>query len=125
MRAVDFLPLFYGFGVLSASLSPSFRRLGDWAGGTVVVHDASKKRLGRRAKRFGFVEEDGIRSVPPPLVLDREEQGALLAFRRRRSQWNRERAEELSDLLEPITGLTGAEGLERTLGYGVWLGDEA
>lgn len=128
MRAVDFLPFCYAFGIMSASLSPSFRRLGDWAAGTVVVHDSSvkrRKRGRRRNSRRSEVPQGAVRSVPLPMVLDREEQGALLAFLQRRSQWNQERAVELSDFLEPITGLSGPEGLERTLGYGAWLEDEA
>lgn len=128
MRAVDFLPLCYGFGILSASLSPSFRRLGDWAAGTVVIHDASLKR--RKLRHLGSLRnralsQSKIHSVPPPLVLDREEQGALLAFSQRRSQWSQARAEELAGILEPVTGMSGEEGLQRTLGYGAWLEDEA
>ncbi|MFT5198329.1 MAG: putative RDD family membrane protein YckC [Planctomycetota bacterium] len=131
MRAVDFLPFLYGFGVLSSMCSPSFRRLGDWAAGTVVVHDTQRKRRKRfrkekpksaaRPTRAG----PSIRPVPPPLVLDRDEQGALLAFSSRRDQWSRERSEELANLLEPVTALSGPEGLERTLGYGAWLEEES
>ncbi|MDF1838876.1 MAG: RDD family protein [Planctomycetota bacterium] len=129
MRAVDFLPLFYGFGVLSSSLSPSFRRLGDWAAGTVVVHDSMRKRRARGRRKVRSKPRNGsggsVRSVPVPLVLDRDEQGALLAFLQRRGQWSQERAQELSNLLEPITTLSGEEGLQRTLGYGAWLEEEA
>ncbi len=128
MRAVDFLPLFYGFGILSSTLSPSFRRLGDWAAGTVVVHDPSAEAKRReRKKRRSTQSKEGsqMTAVPPPLVMDREEQGALLAFVQRRDQWSDARAQELSDILEPITGQVGSEGLERTMGYGVWLEEEA
>ncbi len=128
MRAVDFLPFCYGFGIMSSTLSPSFRRLGDWAAGTVVVHDPSAKaKLRARRKRQAALKRGNapVTLVPPPLVMDREEQGALLAFLQRRNRWSLERAEELSDILEPITGQVGRDGLERTLGYGAWLEDEA
>ncbi len=38
LRAVDFLPFLYGFGLLAMVLSRDFQRLGDIAGGTVVVY---------------------------------------------------------------------------------------
>lgn len=40
MRAIDFLPLFYGFGALAALISPLRRRLGDVVAGTLVIRDA-------------------------------------------------------------------------------------
>ncbi len=37
LRTVDFLPVFYGVGMLCLALGEKPRRLGDWAAGTVVV----------------------------------------------------------------------------------------
>ena len=37
LRTADFLPVGYGFGLLSILFSGSFRRLGDLAAGTVVI----------------------------------------------------------------------------------------
>jgi len=37
IRAVDFLPVGYGFGLTAMLLNRDFKRLGDIAGGTVVV----------------------------------------------------------------------------------------
>jgi uncharacterized RDD family membrane protein YckC len=41
LRAVDFLPLFYGFGVITMLLNAKNRRLGDYVAGTLVVHESS------------------------------------------------------------------------------------
>jgi uncharacterized RDD family membrane protein YckC len=38
MRVVDFLPLFYGVGLMSLLLTPRSQRLGDLAAGTWIVH---------------------------------------------------------------------------------------
>lgn len=38
LRAVDFLPMMYGFGVVSMLIARNFRRLGDLAAGTLVVY---------------------------------------------------------------------------------------
>jgi len=39
VRLVDFLPAYYGVGVVAMFISSQARRLGDLAAGTVVVHD--------------------------------------------------------------------------------------
>lgn len=41
IRAVDFLPLFYGVGVITMLLNSKNRRLGDYVAGTLVVHESS------------------------------------------------------------------------------------
>lgn len=39
VRIIDFLPLYYGVGVLTMFIDAKSRRLGDFAGGTLVVYD--------------------------------------------------------------------------------------
>jgi uncharacterized RDD family membrane protein YckC len=41
VRFIDFLPLFYGFGVVTMLLNAKHRRLGDYVAGTLVVHESS------------------------------------------------------------------------------------
>src|SRR5579864_2952277 len=43
IRFVDFLPLFYGVGVITMLLNPKNRRLGDYVAGTLVVHESSDR----------------------------------------------------------------------------------
>jgi uncharacterized RDD family membrane protein YckC len=45
VRVVDFLPSFYGVGVVAMFADARARRLGDMAAGTLVVHDAGALRL--------------------------------------------------------------------------------
>lgn len=45
VRLVDFLPSFYGVGVVVMFADPRSRRLGDMAAGTLVVHDSGPIRL--------------------------------------------------------------------------------
>ena len=49
----------------------------------------------------------------PTLPLTLEEQQALVAFAARRRELTAERAEELVDLLEPLTGIRGPEAVNR------------
>jgi hypothetical protein len=50
-----------------------------------------------------------------------DEQRALVDYARRRPTWTDGRAEELADILEPLTGDTGATGTRRLLGHAAWL----
>jgi uncharacterized RDD family membrane protein YckC len=43
VRVVDFLPLFYGVGVITMLLNAKNRRLGDYVAGTLVVHESSDR----------------------------------------------------------------------------------
>ena len=43
VRFVDFLPVFYGVGVLTMLLNNKNRRLGDYVAGTLVVHESSDR----------------------------------------------------------------------------------
>lgn len=59
LRPVDFLPGFYGFGILSILASPRQRRLGDLAAGTVVIREDTPMDLpGRPRWPEGFRTED-------------------------------------------------------------------
>ena len=43
IRVVDFLPVFYGVGVITMFLNAKNRRLGDFVAGTLVVHESSER----------------------------------------------------------------------------------
>ncbi len=43
VRAVDFLPVLYGVGVITMLLNAKHRRLGDYVAGTLVVHESSDR----------------------------------------------------------------------------------
>ncbi|MGC2696570.1 MAG: RDD family protein [Candidatus Angelobacter sp.] len=43
VRAIDFLPGFYGIGVVTMLLNAKNRRLGDYVAGTLVVHETSDR----------------------------------------------------------------------------------
>lgn len=51
VRIVDFLPFAYGVGLGSIFLSPDYKRLGDYAAGTLVIKDRSADTLRIRTVR--------------------------------------------------------------------------
>jgi uncharacterized RDD family membrane protein YckC len=114
LRAVDFLPVLYGFGLLALLLRADFKRLGDLAAGTLVVH----------------VERVQLHAVPPqapPLAparaLSASEQAAIVAWAGRSTRLTAARAEELAQLAAPVLPPQRAQqdATERLLGVAHWL----
>jgi uncharacterized RDD family membrane protein YckC len=93
LRAVDFLPLLYGFGLIAMMMNRDFKRLGDLAAGTIVVHLEPKRT--RRAIPAADAQA-------PLVALTLAEQRALIDFAERRSTWSDERANELASHAEPV-----------------------
>jgi uncharacterized RDD family membrane protein YckC len=112
LRAVDFLPLLYGFGLACMLLHREFKRLGDLAAGTLVVYGD------RPVVRFRPPQEA---TYKPPLELTELERMALLAFAERGQSLSDARRIELAELLYEITGRRGAEAVERLYGYANWI----
>lgn len=113
LRAVDFLPLLYGFGLVSMMLTRDYRRLGDLAAGTVVVYVDEPARAPLDAA--GDAE-------PPPVSLSAPEQRAVIDYLLRSPRLTPERAQELAGLAQPLTaGLTGPQAGERLARIGRFL----
>lgn len=112
LRAVDALPLGYGFGLVASLVDPHGRRLGDMVAGTLVVH----------APRLRPSPQPPVAGVHAPVQpLRPEEQVAVIAFAERAAQLTPERQEELADIAEPATGARGEVGVMRLLGISNWL----
>lgn len=112
VRFADFLPIAYGFGLAAMLIDRDFRRLGDLAAGTVVVHQDTEV-IGARVPAGP--------PLRPPASLDFDEQRAVLDFAARLGTWSEARSAELAGLAAPLTGATGIEGVRRLLGIANWL----
>ena len=109
LRAVDFLPLFYGVGLVAMLANRDFKRLGDLAAGTVVVYSNEKITADRRIPEAA--------AIVPPVALDLDEQRALLELAERSTSLTQERFEELAELPRPLVGnLEGPRAAARLLG---------
>ena len=95
LRAVDFLPMLYGFGLAAMLVNRDFKRLGDIAAGTVVVHD-------ERAGRGAVIPQAA--PLAPGITLSLTEQRAVLDFAERAPALTDARAEELAELATPLVG---------------------
>lgn len=106
LRVADFLPVLYGFGIVSLMLNRDFKRLGDLAAGTVVVYQDTTS------------PEPVLPEVPPArprFALSQPEQQAIIGFAERTPRLTPERAAELAGLTgslvngepDPVTLLQG------------------
>lgn len=112
LRAVDFLPFMYVFGISSMAVSRHFQRLGDLAAGTLVVHQSSLD-LKRKAPSG--------KPLQPPVTLTADEQIALIEFALRHEQLSQDRLKELADRLNVMT-YPGQDATELQLQrMGLWL----
>jgi len=102
LRTVDMLPLFYGFGILAMLLRRDGRRLGDLAGGTLVVYKDQTPASGD----LGTGEP-----VRPP-ALTGLQQAAIARFAWRVPRLTAERAAE-------IAALAGTD-VNRLVGFARW-----
>ena len=100
LRAADFLPFFYGVGLVTMLANRDFKRLGDLAAATVVVYEPEK----RAARRIAEAPP-----VAPPIALELAEQRALLDLAERSGSLTPERLEELAAL--PVPLVVPREGL--------------
>ncbi len=64
IRLIDFLPLYYGVGVVTMFIDRRSRRLGDMAAGTQVVHDRKSTDLRDLSQSIRLPHHVG--SAPPP-----------------------------------------------------------
>ncbi len=112
LRAADFLPLLYGFGLVSMFVSSNFKRLGDIAAGTIVVY---------RDRNHDSAQLPGALPKQPPSNLNSAEQRTIMDFAERSRLLSAERKIELADILSGITRKNGKDGVEELYSYANWL----
>lgn len=114
LRFVDFLPLFYGLGLVTMMLNRDFRRLGDIAAGTLVVY-------GGDPRPRAAMPRPG--AAAPPFELHAPERQAVLDFAERRRLLSDERARELAGLTGPLVE-GGGDPAQRLMRYAGWYAGE-
>ncbi len=97
LRVADFLPACYAFGAASLLLRADFKRLGDIAAGTLVVHAAPV-----------VLHREPPEAVPmaPARPLSRREQSAIVSWAGRAATLTPARLEELAHLARPAIAAT-------------------
>ena len=111
LRAVDFLPFMYVFGLLSLTITSRFQRLGDLAAGTIVIQKNPLSETGVLPN---------TPTQPPAGSFAEGEQDAIIEFTARHQSLSVSRQQELADILTPITGREGPEAVNYLRAIGNW-----
>ena len=115
LRVADFLPLLFGFAIVSMLVRRDGKRLGDLAAGTMVVYDPTP------------APRPALKDVPPlaPVApLRPRDQAAVIALAARAPTLTGDRLDELAALAATVSGDAGRRGPEvtrRVLGVAQWL----
>lgn len=112
LRAVDFLPMLYGVGLVSMLVDRDFRRLGDLAAGTLVVYadpPPAKPSIPQ------------VAAQAPPAGLPVEAQQAILAFAERGHDLSEARRIELAEILAGGVGRRGDAAVAQVNAWAAWL----
>jgi uncharacterized RDD family membrane protein YckC len=114
LRTADFLPFAYGLGLATVLMRSDFKRLGDIAAGTIVVHV-------QRATLHGALPEAA--PVAPTHPLTPRTQAAVIAWAGRSTRITEARLAELAQLAAPVTGVNSAsqDAVLRLLSVANWL----
>ena len=114
LRVADFLPFGFGFAIASMLMRSDYKRLGDIAAATMVVHQQR------------FAPQPELADVPPltPAVsLTPATQAALIALAARAPRLTEERLDELAAIAAAVSGdarRSGARVTRRVLGVAQW-----
>ena len=115
LRAADFLPALYAFGLGSMLVRADFKRLGDLAAGTLVVH------VGQAVAAYAVLPPAVARA--PALQLGMRAQAAIVAWAGRVPRLTPERADELAVIALPTVAprAAGGDRVAALLGVAHWL----
>ena len=101
LRAADFLPTGYAMGLVTMTLDPRFRRLGDWAADTMVIIE-ERPRLRDPIRLSPEPSAAELDQLPTRLDLPGPVLEALELFLRRAPELQTLREDELANMLAPI-----------------------
>ena len=115
LRAADFLPSLNAFGVASMLIRADFKRLGDLAAGTLVVHASAGPALAAE------LPPATVRA--PVVALTLPAQAAIVAWGGRVARLTAARADELAEIAVPVVAPRTAPGdrVAALLGVAHWL----
>lgn len=118
LRVADLLPGCYATGIISMILDSKLRRIGDLAGGTVVVYcEEPKIHLKTRLPKETIPENI-------PVDVTGEEKLAMIALAERHKMISSQRQQELAEILQPIHQSRGDKAVKTIHKYAAsFLGD--
>jgi len=106
LRIVDYLPGFYGVGVVTMLLNEKHRRVGDFVAGTLVVHETSD----RESALFFNTPSNSHFTIPQAAKLTLQEAELIEAFLARRldipPEIRQQNGQRIADMVSTRLGIT-------------------
>jgi uncharacterized RDD family membrane protein YckC len=113
LRVADFLPFGFGFAIASMLLRKDYKRLGDIAAATLVVHH----------QKPGRSQSLPMPPLTPAITLTPRTQAALIALAARAPRLTEERLDDLAAIAAAVSGdarRSGSRVTMRVLGVAQW-----
>jgi uncharacterized RDD family membrane protein YckC len=114
LRVADFLPFGFGFAIASMLVRRDYKRLGDIAAATLVVH---------QQRPAPHADIAGVPTLTPAIALTPRAQAALIALAARAPRLTEERLDELAAIAAAVSGdarRSGSHVTQRVLGVAQW-----
>lgn len=104
IRPADSFPFAYALGLITMALNVQFKRIGDWAAGTIVVYDHIET-----INQFSAAEQ----SQAPKFSLSTAEQQTIIAFAEQSQYLSEDRQAELANILAPLLHVEGEQASDK------------
>ena len=114
LRVADFLPFGFGFAIASMLMRRDYKRLGDIAAATLVVH---------QQRPVPHADIAAVPTLTPAIALTPRTQAALIALAARAPRLTEERLDELAAIAAAVSGdarRSGPHVTQRVLGVAQW-----
>jgi len=108
LRFADTFFFFFPVALISISASRGFRRIGDWAGGTIVIYSLKEKNSSLKSLNY-LLEK--YKPISPAAPLSFDEKQAILNFARRYPLLGEARANEIAGIYAPYLRNENESGL--------------
>jgi uncharacterized RDD family membrane protein YckC len=110
LRPADAFPFGYALGIIVMATNKEFKRIGDWAAGTLVIYQAPLQKKSQNVNQaknkskqtFTNNVTHTVKITLPAFSLLTAEQQAILAFAERSHQLSPARQAELANILSPL-----------------------
>ncbi|MCG8668528.1 MAG: RDD family protein [Pseudomonadales bacterium] len=112
LRFVDFLPMGYVLGLITMVSNQHFKRLGDYAAGTLVIYQRERVQSSTIAQAT---------PLPPPKTLTLAEQRAFINFAERQHSLTPERQREIANNIAPFLKDDNQAAVDKIIRIANWL----
>lgn len=99
IRPADSFPFAYALGILTMTCNVQFKRIGDWAAGTIVIYSES---ILENELKIKTDSEENIQGIAPNFTLSTEDQKIVISYAEYCQFLSKARQIELANILKDV-----------------------